>query len=111
MKDGMEQPASTYTYNVEVNVKVSELRHPVTNGVADFRIVDEVYGNMEILPTVHPLLLTDEPKSSPLVGWVNQYGNSRIVTLTLGHDKQAWENPAFIQILSQAIQWTAKKSK
>jgi len=110
-KDGIEQPASTYVHDVDVIVKVGELEHPVTKGVKDFQIVDEVYGNMEILPTVHPLLFTDEPKSSPLLCWVNTYGNSRVVTLTLGHDKQAWENPSFIQILSQAIRWTAEKEK
>jgi type 1 glutamine amidotransferase len=109
IKDGIEQPASTYTHDVEFMVKVGNHEHPVIKGITDFRIVDEVYGNMEILPTVHPLLSTDESNSSPLVGWVNPYGNSRIVALTLGHDKQAWENPAFIQILSQAIRWTAEK--
>ena len=110
-KDGIEYPASTYVHDVELNVKVGELEHPVTKGVGDFQIVDEVYGDMEILPTVHPLLFTDEPRSSPMVGWVNRYGNARVVTLTLGHDKQAWEHPAFIRILSQAIQWTAEKEK
>jgi len=109
VKDGIEQPASTYTHDAKFHVKVGDLKHPVTKGVTDFQIVDEVYGNVEILPTVHPLLSTDDPNSSPLVGWVNPYGNARVVTLTLGHDKQAWENPAFIQILSQAIRWTAKK--
>ena len=111
MKDSIEQPASTYTHDVEFHVKVGELEHPVTKGVEDFQITDEVYGNMEILQTVHPLLFTDEPLSSPLLCWVNRYANSRIVALTLGHDKLAWENPAFIRILSQAIRWTAEKEK
>lgn len=109
MKDTIPQPASTYQHDVTMNVKVGELEHPVTEGVEDFQIIDETYANMEILPTVHPLLFTDEPSSSPLVCWVNRYGNARIVTLTLGHDKQAWENPAFIKILSQAILWTTGK--
>jgi type 1 glutamine amidotransferase len=110
-KDDIEYPASTYEHDVLLNVKVGELEHPVTQGVEDFQIVDEVYGNMEILPIVHPLLFTDEPLSSPLLCWVNRYGNSRIVTLTLGHDKQAWENPVFIRLLSQAIRWTSEKEK
>ena len=111
MKDSIPQPASTYTYNVEVNVRVGEFEHPVTKGVESFQVVDEVYANLEILPTVHPLLFTDEPRSSPLLCWVNQYKNSRVVALTLGHDKQAWQHPSFIQILSQAIQWTAGTEK
>jgi type 1 glutamine amidotransferase len=108
MKDTVPQPASAYKHDVLLNVKVGELVHPVTEGVQDFQIMDETYANMEILPIVHPLLSTDEPSSSPLVGWVNMYGNARIVTLTLGHDKQAWENPAFIRLLSQALLWTSE---
>jgi type 1 glutamine amidotransferase len=109
MKDTVPQPASTYKHDVSMTVKVGELEHPVTAGVKDFLIVDETYANMEISQTVHPLLYTDEPSSSPLVGWVNSYGNARIVTLTLGHDRQAWENPAFIRLLTQSILWTANK--
>ncbi|MDR2232210.1 MAG: ThuA domain-containing protein [Tannerella sp.] len=107
MKDTVMQPASTYKHDVKMTIKVGDLVHPVTEGVKDFEIIDETYADMEILPTVHPLLSTDEPSSSPLVGWVNSYGKSRIVTLTLGHDRQAWENPSFQQILSQAILWTS----
>lgn len=109
MKDTIPQPASTYQHDVLINVRVGELEHPVTEGVKDFQIIDETYADMEILPIVHPLLFTDEPSSSPLVGWINFYRNARIVTLTLGHDKQAWENPVFIKLLSQAILWTAEK--
>ncbi|MDR0796336.1 MAG: ThuA domain-containing protein [Tannerella sp.] len=110
MKDTIPQPASTYKHDVEMMVKVGDLEHPVTEGIYDFQIIDETYAHMEILQTVHPLLFTDEPSSSSLLGWVNRYGNARIFTLTLGHDHQAWENPSFIQILSQALRWTAEKS-
>lgn len=108
-KEGVEQPLSTYTHDVTFDVKVEDPSHPVTEGVTDFLITDETYGQIEILPTVYPLLSTTEPSSAPLVGWTNIYRNSRVVTLTLGHDRKAWENPSFIQILSQAIEWTADK--
>lgn len=105
-KDGIEQPLSTYKHNVTFNIKVEDADHPVTKGVTDFQITDETYGQTNILSSVHPLLSTTEPSSAPLVGWTNTFKNSRVVTLTLGHDRQAWENPSFIQILSQAIKWT-----
>ncbi|MCL1822007.1 MAG: ThuA domain-containing protein [Prolixibacteraceae bacterium] len=107
-KDGVEQPVSKYKHDVEFNVRVEDSKHPVTKGVADFRIVDEAYGGTEILPTVHSLLSTDEPSNGPLVCWANRYEKSNIVTLTLGHDHLAWENPSFIRILSQALLWVAK---
>lgn len=104
-KDGKEQPVSTYKHDVTMQIRVEDKTHPVTKGIDDFEIIDEAYGGTEILPTVHPLLSTNELASGPLVCWTNRYANSRIVTLTLGHDHQAWENPAFVKILSQAIGW------
>jgi type 1 glutamine amidotransferase len=105
MKNDVEQPPSSYRYDVTMQIRVEDPNHPITKGVTDFEIVDEGYYDTEILPTVHPLLSTDSKYSAPLVAWTNEYGNSRIVTFTLGHDKQAWENPMFIKVLSQAIVW------
>jgi type 1 glutamine amidotransferase len=107
-EDGIEQQPSTYTYNIHLTVKVEDATHPITRDISDFEIIDEVYGNTEILPTVHPLLSTTDPSSNRLLGWANTYANSNIATITLGHDRQAWENPAFIKILSQAILWARK---
>lgn len=108
-KDGIEQPLSTYKHDVVFDVKVVDSDHPVTRGIENFTITDETYGFIEILPTVYPLLSTNEPTSSPLLCWTNKYANSRIVTLTLGHDKLAWENSSFLRILSQAIRWVGQK--
>lgn len=110
-KNRVLQEISTYTHDVTFDVKVEDPSHPVTAGITDFQITDETYGEIEISPTVYPLLSTTEPSSAPLVGWTNISRNSRVVTLTLGHDRSAWENPSFIQILSQAITWTAEKDK
>lgn len=108
-KNGKEQPPSTYKHDIGMDIKVMDTKHPVTKGISDFQIMDEAYGGTEILENVHPLLGTDESASGPLVGWTNNYGNAKVVTLTLGHDKQAWENPNFTRILSQAISWVGGK--
>ena len=74
-------------------------------------IHDEVYGNFTVLPTVHPLLSTTHPESSELIGWVNPYGNSRIVYIQLGHDKQAWQDANFMRLVKQAINWAGEELK
>ena len=108
IKDGVEQRPSNYKHDVEFDIKIEDTNHPITKGLSDFSIIDEAYGNTQILPTVHPLLSTNTQPSGPLVCWTNQYENSRIVTLTLGHDIRAWEHPSFIEILSRSILWVAK---
>ena len=109
MKDGVEQTPSTFKHNVEFDIKVEDPNHPITKGISDFSIIDEEYGNTEFLTDrIHPLLSTNTQGNGPLVCWTNQYGKSRVVTLTLGHDKQAWENQSFIEILSRSILWVAE---
>jgi type 1 glutamine amidotransferase len=106
-KDGVTYPHSRFTHDVTFQVEVVDKNHPVTKGVSDFQITDETYSGTEILSTIHPLLSTGESTSAPLVAWTNTCRRSRIVTLTLGHDRHAWENPSFQKILSQAILWVA----
>ena len=108
VKAGAVQRPSAYTHDATLQVRVADLKHPITKGVSDFEIIDEAYGNTEILADVYPILSTDSPASGPLVCWTNIYGQSRVVALTLGHDHQAWEHPSFIKTLSQAIVWAKK---
>ncbi|MBA4408655.1 MAG: ThuA domain-containing protein [Bacteroidota bacterium] len=101
--------SSTYQHEVNFRVKITDPKHPVTKGVTDFEIFDEVYGNTEVLPEVMPLLFTDHPQSSKIIGWTHQKENSRIVYLQPGHDKNAWFNPNYQKLVRQAIAFVAAK--
>ena len=100
---------STYKHDVQMDVKVLDPDHPVTKGIADFTIHDEVYENFEVLPTVHPLLKTDHPESGEIIGWAQQTGKTKSVTIQLGHDHFAYENENFSRLVYQAIRWGAGK--
>jgi type 1 glutamine amidotransferase len=106
---GVKTPGSTYKHDVQFRVHVADPNHPVTRGVKDFDILDETYGGLEVRPGVHTLLTTKEPTSSPTICWAHTYEAARVLTLQLGHDHKAYENPSFRQLLTQAIRWTAKR--
>ena len=110
-KEGNPQPPSDYEHDVVLNIKVEDTAHPITQELSDFQIIDEIYSGVEILPNVQPLLSADKPTSGRLVGWTNNYAGTRIVTLLLGHDEKAWNNPAFSQLLQQSLKWAAKSNK
>ena len=101
--------SSTYKHDVDIPVKILDKKHPVTKGIEDFIIHDEVYGNFKVLPIVHPLLSTTHPESGEIIGWTNKYGKSRIVYIQLGHDRRAYENPNYRRLVKQAIDWVQKK--
>ena len=110
-KEGAIQPPSDYKHDVTFNIKVEDPSHPIVRGISDFVITDENYSGIEILPDIHPLLSTEEPTSGKFVGWTNNYTNARVVTLLLGHDDAAWNNPAFPLLLQQSIRWAAESGK
>ena len=107
--DGVEKARSIWKHDVEVPVRVVDPNHPVTRGVKDFVIHDETYGLYDMLPGSHALLTTEEPTSAKHLAWVKTYGDARVVYLQLGHDKLAYANPNFRQLVAQAIRWAARK--
>lgn len=101
--------ASSYQHDVDFYVQIVHPTHPVVKGIDEFVLSDEVYGNMEVIPEIYPLLSTDHPKSNILIGWTLTKDKSRIVYIQPGHDKKSWENENYRRLVKQAIQFVAKK--
>lgn len=108
-QNGQERSPSTYQHDVQFKVRIADRKHPVTQGLQDFDIRDETYGNFEVLPKTKPLLTTDEPTSNRVIAWTHTYGRSRVVYIQLGHDRYAYENPHYRRLVHQAIRWVAGK--
>jgi len=106
--DGEERPAGSYRHDVDIAVTIADTEHPITAGVEDFTLNDEVYGGMWISPNAHVLLTTDNPESTREIAWTTTHGEGRIATIQLGHGPSAYGNPSFRRLLEQAIGWVAK---
>ena len=109
--NGREYPVSSYIHDLHFKVKISDPKHPVTKGLADFEIFDETYKGYYVEEGITPLLTTDEPSSTAVIGWTKIYGKARIVTLQSGHDVPTFENPNFRKLLKQSIEWVYGGSK
>jgi len=107
--DGVEKARSAYKHGMHFTIHVADPDHPVTRGVKDYEIHDETYKWFDVAKECHPLLTTEEPESNPVLAWAKTYGPARVVYMQSGHDHFAYENPAFQQVLRQAIRWTAKR--
>lgn len=109
--NGREYPACSYIHDLHFRVKIADRNHPVTKGLDDFDIFDETYKGFYVDPGVTPLLSTDEPSSTPVIGWAKMYGKARVVTLQSGHDVPTFENPNFRKLLKQAIEWVCSSGE
>jgi type 1 glutamine amidotransferase len=108
---GKEYQPCSYIHDVHFNVKIANPKNPITKGVQDFEIFDETYKGYYVENGVIPLLTTDEPSSTPVIGWSKKYGKAKIVVLQSGHDAPTFENPNFRKLLKQSIEWVFKGKK
>ena len=102
---------SPWDHDQDLNVTVADKNHPITKGLKDFQIHDETYGGYWVSPDAHVLLTTDHPKNNKEVAWVTKYGKSPVFYLQLGHDNQAWKNPAYPELLKRGIRWANRANK
>ena len=109
LKEFNDLPKSTYKHDVDIDVKIVNKNHPITKEIRSFQIRDEVYGNYLVSDDVTPLLKTNHPESSEIIGWCHTYGKSRIAYLQSGHDHNAYDNQVFRSLVKNAISWVSAK--
>ena len=66
-------------------VHIADPSSPITTGMADFELNDELYSNMQMLPGVRPLATIDHLGTTWPVAWTWTYGTGRVFHLSLGH--------------------------
>jgi type 1 glutamine amidotransferase len=98
-----------YQHDVEIPVVIVAKEHPITVGLKDFTIHDEIYWGFHTQPDIVPLITTTQPKSGKPLGWCRTQGKSRVVYLQLGHDHSAYENPNYQLLVAHSINWAAKR--
>lgn len=106
--DGIEYQPCSYIHDLHFRANIADKNHPVTRGVNDFELFDETYKGYWVDPSVKVLITTDEPSSTPVIGWTKTYGKAKIVVLQSGHDSPTFRNPDFRKLLRQALIYVAE---
>lgn len=89
----------------EVQVEVAATAHPVVAGLADFTLVDEVYGFLDRAPDVEVLLTSSRGGVHHPVLWAHQVDDARVVYDALGHDRRSLSHPVHREIVQRAARW------
>jgi type 1 glutamine amidotransferase len=106
-KGGVVTEKVGYQHDVDYTVKIAAKDHPITAGLSDFPIKDEIYWGFRTGSDIKPLITTDQPKSGKPLGWTRTEANSRIVYLQLGHGPEAYSNPNYRRLVAQSIAFVA----
>jgi type 1 glutamine amidotransferase len=87
---------------------VRDTSHPVTRGVEDFNLIDELYLFNEHAPFTILLSCLYEGTERP-VAWHKPYGQGRIFYLALGHDTEQLGDENVRQLIVNGIHWTTEE--
>jgi len=109
-RPGTVTEAVGWQHDIDFQVVITATNHPVTAGLRDFPIHDEIYWGFRVGRDVTPLITTTHPKSGKPLGWAHTQGKSRVVYLQLGHGPEAFANPNYRRLVAQSIQWTARRN-
>ncbi|MCL4190510.1 MAG: ThuA domain-containing protein [Thermoguttaceae bacterium] len=83
--------------------------HPITKGLADFDVDDELYAKLEGDEPIHVLVTADSDwskRTEPLV-FTREYGEGRVVHNAFGHDAKAIETPSVTKLIVRGVEWAA----
>ncbi len=90
-------------------VSVTEVDHPIIEGLPDFSVIDERYSYLEVQPGV-PVICEHhfEDAIHPLV-WAHEYGGGRVVYDGLGHNVGSYDAPGHVRLVERSVQWLLRK--
>jgi type 1 glutamine amidotransferase len=94
----------------QVKVSVQNQEHPITIGLTDFYILDELWINAEQNESFKVLGLAEntvEDSGEQPAIFVGSYGKGRIFHTILGHDVTALRNPGFQTLILRAAEWAS----
>ncbi|MEF8846243.1 MAG: DUF6807 family protein [Bacteroidales bacterium] len=99
--------------NSPVKVKIENQEHPITKGLSNFYIFDELWINakqndrFQVLGSaINEDALNKGYENQPAIA-VSDYGKGRIFHTLLGHDTRAMRNTGFQTLMLRGTEWAA----
>ena len=83
--------------------------HPITAGLSDFEVDDELYAKLQGSSEINVLVTADSEwskKTEPLI-FTKSYGKGRVVHNAFGHDRKALMTPNVQKIITRGVEWAA----
>jgi type 1 glutamine amidotransferase len=94
-------------------VKIVDTNSPITQGLKDFPLRDELYYQVQMQPDVQPLATIEYQDVAWPVAWTRTFGKGRVFHTVLGHrdfgpDKDdPLRNPNLARLIIQGVDWVA----
>jgi type 1 glutamine amidotransferase len=93
-----------------IEIKFSDKKHPVTQGLADWTTVnEELYNNVQVLETAHVLASGTQEGKDAVVVWTNDYKGTKVFNTTIGHNNDTVGDPRYLDLVTRGLLWATGK--
>jgi type 1 glutamine amidotransferase len=93
--------------------------HPITTGLEDWTTIrEELYNNVKVFETARPLARGKQTvrqrdgsrkEVEHVVAWVNEFGNTRVFSTTLGHNNDTVGDAHYLDLVTRGLLWACGK--
>ena len=98
-------------------VRATQNRHPITEGMKPFMVNDEQHYVQYDLDPGHVILESENIDgltfngmgSRSVSGWAHDYGKGRVVFTAVGHNIHALWNPQYLEIQKRSVRWLLRQ--
>lgn len=92
-----------------VQCKIADPNHPITQGMTDFKIFDELYAKLQGDEPIQALVTAESDWShqTETLALVREYGQGRVFHIALGHDYKAIKNESCARLINRGTEWAA----
>jgi type 1 glutamine amidotransferase len=105
-------PDRKYKVLQNVFVEVVDAKHPITTGIADFRVNEEFYYQLKFLDaqrSIKPILKANIDDSLETVAWAwERPDGGRSFGFSGGHYHDNWQRVEYRRLVAQAVLWSLK---
>lgn len=91
-------PGLTFTVNI------ADGDHPITEGVEDFEVEDEIYMSAWF-PEIEILATAEWADKNHPLAWTKAYGDGRVFYTALGHGPDTFTRSGMQTLMTQGIRW------
>jgi type 1 glutamine amidotransferase len=90
-------------------VKIVKKDHPITKGIDNFQVDDELYAKLQGSGPINVLAeaYSDWSKQTEPLVFTLDYGKGRTAYSTFGHDGKAVSDPNVSKIIARSVEWAA----
>jgi hypothetical protein len=98
-------------------VRPTQNRHPITEGIQPFMVNDEQHYVQYDMDPAHVLLESEnidgltfrDMGAKAVSAWAHDYGKGRVVFTAVGHNMHALWNPQYLEIQKRSVRWLLRQ--